>query len=76
LCRDKHEPIDVVEDKPLRRLAPQHIKLMTKDENFRVQCGPRPEQPGRNVPNQSAEIAHGTEYHPIRAPGAAALGLW
>ena len=71
----EHKPIDVVEDKPLRRLAPQHIELMTKDENFSVQRSARPEQPGHNVPNQSAEIAHRTEYHPIRGRRSAVLGL-
>jgi hypothetical protein len=48
--------------------------MMTKDEDFSVQCGPRPEQPGHNLPNQFAEIAHRTEYHPIRPPRSAALG--
>jgi hypothetical protein len=48
---------------------------MAKDEDFSVQCGARPEQPGHNVPNQSAEIDHRAEYHPIRAPWSAALGL-
>jgi hypothetical protein len=52
-----------------------NIKLMTKDENFSVQSSPRPEQPGHNTPNRSAAIAHGMEYHPIRAPWSAALGL-
>jgi hypothetical protein len=64
----EHEPIDVVEDKPLWRLAPQHVALMTKDGNFSVQCSAKPEQPGHYAPNQSAEIADRTEYQPIRRP--------
>jgi|SRR5215471_12871876 len=57
-----HKPIDVVEDKALRRLTPQHIELMTEDENFGVQRNSGPEQPGHNAPDQPAEIGHRTKY--------------
>jgi hypothetical protein len=44
------EPIDVAEDKA-RTLKPQHIELMTEDENFGVQRNSGPEQPGHNAPD-------------------------
>jgi hypothetical protein len=71
----ENEPIDVAEDKAPRRLTPQYIELMAKDENFGVQCSTRPEQPGHKAPNQRAKIDHRTEYHPIRRQRPAALGL-
>jgi len=67
----EHEPIDVVEDEALGRLALQHIELMTKNENFSVQRSARPEQPGHKAPNQPADIAHNIEYHPIRRRSSA-----
>ncbi len=56
------EPIDVAEDKALRRVTPQHIDLMTEDENFGVQRNSGPEQPSHNAPDQPAEIDHRTKY--------------
>jgi hypothetical protein len=67
----EHEPIDVVEDEALGRLALQHIELMTKNENFSVQRSARPEQPGHKAPNQPTDIAHNIEYHPIRRRSSA-----
>ena len=71
----EHEPIDVAEGKALRGLAPQHIELMTKDENFGLQPSARPERPGHKAPNQPAEIDHRTEYHPIRRQRPDAFGF-
>ena len=71
----EHKPIDVPEDKPLWGLAPQHIKLMTKDENFSVQRSAGLEQPGHNAPNQPAEIAHRIDYHPICRRPSVLLGF-
>jgi hypothetical protein len=73
--RGEHQPIDVAEDKALRRLAPQHIQLMTKDENFGVQRSAGPEQPSHNAPDQPAEIHYRTEYRPIRLQAPNALSL-
>jgi len=73
--RGEHEPIDVAEGKALRRLTPQHIELMTNDENFGLQRSARPEQPGHKAPNQPAEIDHRTEYRLLRWQRPAALGL-
>jgi hypothetical protein len=67
----EHEPIDVVEDEALGRLALQHIELMTKNENFSVQRSARPEQPSHKAPNQPTDIAHNIEYHPIRRRSSA-----
>src|SRR5215204_145738 len=71
----EHEPVDAVEDKSLRRLAPQHVELMTKHENFSVQRSAGLEQASHNAPNQPAEIAHRMRYHPIRRRRSAPLGL-
>ena len=49
----KHKPVDIAEDKPFRRLTPQHVGLMAKNENFGLQRSTRPEQSSHNVPNQS-----------------------
>jgi hypothetical protein len=47
----KHQGIDVADGYPLRRFAPQHIELVSKDKDFKLQCGPRPEQPGYRTPD-------------------------
>ena len=73
--RDQNEPINAVENKPLRRLALQYIELMTEDENFGVQRSLGSQQPSRKTPHQSKEIAHRTECQPIRRRPSATLGL-
>jgi hypothetical protein len=47
----KHQAIYVADGHPLRRFAPQHIELVSKDKDFKLQCGPRPEQPGYGTPD-------------------------
>ena len=47
-------------------LAAQHVELMAKDKVFGFQRGPRPEQPDQSAPDQSAKIAHRSDYQPIR----------
>jgi len=42
----ENEPIDVAEDKALRRLTPKHIDLMAKNQNFGLQRRAGSEQPG------------------------------
>jgi hypothetical protein len=71
---NKHKTVEIAEHQSLRRLALQHIELMTKDENFRVQASSGP-QSTQKTPNQPEEIAHRTEYHPIRSWPSAMLGL-
>jgi ABC-type uncharacterized transport system substrate-binding protein len=39
---------------------------MAKDEVFGLQRGPRSEQPDQGAPDQSAKIAHRSDYQPIR----------
>jgi hypothetical protein len=41
----ENEPIDVAEDKALRRFTPKHIHLMAKNENFGLQRRAGPKQP-------------------------------
>jgi hypothetical protein len=48
---------------------------MTKDENLSLQRSAGPEESDHNGPQQPAEIAHTTEYHPIRGRSSAILGL-
>jgi hypothetical protein len=48
---------------------------MTKDENLSLQRSAGSEKADHKVPKQSAEIAHTTEYHPIRGRSSAILGL-
>jgi hypothetical protein len=62
----KHPTIDVAEDYPLSRFTPQYIELMPKNKDFGLQGSPRPEQPDDSAPDQSAEIAHSSDYQPIR----------
>src|SRR6516165_991689 len=71
----ENEPIDVAEDKALRRLAPKHIDLMAKNENFGLQRCAGPEQPGHEAPKQPEEVDHRTQYHPIRRYRPAHFGF-
>jgi hypothetical protein len=58
-----------------RGFAPQHVELMAQDKVFGFQRGPRSEQPDQGAPDQSAKIAHRSDYQPIRERQSAALGL-
>jgi hypothetical protein len=42
----------------LRASAPQHIKLVSEDEDLRFQRNPRPEQSDQSAPDQSAKVTH------------------
>jgi hypothetical protein len=55
----KQEAIQVAEGYPLWAITPQHIELVSKDEDFSLQRSPRPEQADYGTPHQAAEIAHG-----------------
>jgi hypothetical protein len=46
----ENEPIDVAEDKALRRLTPKHVDLVAKNENFGLQGCAGPEQAGHKAP--------------------------
>jgi hypothetical protein len=71
----KHQAIETADGDPLGRSTPYHIELMSKDEDFVLQRGARPEQPGHWVPDQREEIAHRSDYQPTRGRPSAALGL-
>jgi hypothetical protein len=58
-----------------RGFAPQDIELVSKNEDFGFQRSPRPEQPDQGAPDQSAKIAHRSDYQPIRGRQSAVLGL-
>src|ERR687891_2015988 len=72
---DEHQPIDVVEDRALRRFTPQHVELMSEHKDLGLQGSLRPEQSDHGIPHQPAEIAHRVDYQPIRRPSSAGLGL-
>ena len=67
--RGKHQPVNVIERQSLRGFAPQHVELVTKDQDLGFQRSPRPEQSGQGAPDQPAKIAHQGEYQPIRSRG-------
>ena len=72
---NKQQPVDAAERDPLRGFAPQHVELMAKDKVFGFQRGPWSEHPDQGAPDQSAKIAHRSDYQPIREGQSAALGL-
>jgi len=55
--------------------TPQHVELMTQDENLCLQRSARPQQLRQRGPDQPAEIGHPMDYQPIRGPQSAELGL-
>ena len=54
----KYHPVDAPEDRPLRRLAPQDIKLVAKRQDLDFQRGSRSEQSNQSAPDQFAELDH------------------
>ena len=62
----KHQSIDIADGHPLWRPPSQHIDLMSKDEDFGLQRGARPEQSDHGAPDQPDEIAHRNDYQLIR----------
>jgi hypothetical protein len=73
--RGKHEAIEVADSHPLWRSTPQYVELMSKDEDFGLQRGARPEQSDCGAPDQPEEIAHRNHYRPIRWAPSAVLGF-
>ena len=71
----KHRAVNVAEDYSLRAFAPQHIELVSKNQNFGFQRGPRPDYSDQDTPDQLANILHQGEYQPIRGCQSAVLGL-
>src|SRR5262245_40503584 len=55
---DEHQAINVVERRSFRKLAPQYIELVSKDEDLGFQRNPRPEKSDQCAPDQSANVSH------------------
>jgi hypothetical protein len=72
---NKQQPVDAAEGHSFRAFAPQDIELVSKNKDFGFQRGPRPEQPDQGAPDQSAKIAHRSDYQPIRERQSAVL-VW
>jgi len=56
--RGKHQPVNVAKRQSLWGFAPQHVELMSKDEDLGLQRSSRPEQSDQGAPDQPAKIAH------------------
>jgi hypothetical protein len=54
----KHQAVKAAEDRSLRLFAPQHVELVSKNQNFRLKPCPRPEQPGQRACQQLEKIDH------------------
>ena len=71
----KHQAINIAERQSLRGLAPQHIELMSEDEDLGFQRSPRPEQSDHGAPDQPAKIAHRERVSADSRSRSAVLGL-
>src|SRR5262249_24028951 len=54
----KNEAIKIAENKPLWRFSSQHIELVAKRQDLRLERGSRPEEPNESAPNQFEQIPH------------------
>src|SRR5260370_13186248 len=54
----KHQAVNVTERQSLRGFAPQHVELMSKDQELGLQRSPRAEQSDQGAPDQPAKIPH------------------
>jgi hypothetical protein len=61
----ENEPVEIAENKPLRRFSAQHIKLAAQRYSLRLEQGSRPEKPG-NQPPINLSNPHEAEHRPIR----------
>src|SRR6516164_2832346 len=71
----KHQAVNVAEGQSLRRFAPQHVELVSKDKDLGLQRSPRPEQSDQGAPDQSAKIAHRERVSADSQSESAGLGL-
>jgi hypothetical protein len=55
----KYQAIDFAKDRPVRRSTAQNIDLVAKNEDFGLQCRPRPEQPGYSESDEPEELPIG-----------------
>ena len=56
-CR-KHQAVNAIKGRSLRRFAPEHIELVSKNQDFRLKPCSRPEQPGQRACQQPEKIYH------------------
>src|SRR5262249_6336975 len=75
LQANKQQPLSAPEGQQVPATPPQHVELMPKHEDLGFERSTRSEQPDHGVPDQSAKIAHRSNYRPIRQCQSAALGL-
>ena len=71
----KHQAVDIAERQLLRGFAPQHVELVSKDQDLGFQRSPRPEQSDQGAPDQPAEIAHRERVSADSQLQSAVLGL-
>src|SRR5665213_1416440 len=68
----KGEPVEVRETRPLRRLAPEDIDLLTENQYFRLKPSPRLEQRSQDASKQNQNIDHedeaSTDSLPLASP--------
>jgi hypothetical protein len=62
----ENEPVEIAENKPLRRFSAEHIELVAKHDDLRFERGSRPEAPNDETPDQFEQIPHEAEHRPIR----------
>ena len=56
--RDVGQTVDATEGHSLRRFAPQHVELVSKNQDFRLKPCSRPEQPGQRADQQPEKMSH------------------
>src|SRR5262249_61026943 len=54
----KHQAVNIAERQSLRGFTPQHVELVSKDQDLGFQRSPRAEQSDQGAPDQPAKIAH------------------
>src|SRR5207245_2702306 len=73
--RRKHQPVNVAKRQSLWGFAPQHVELMSKDEDLGLQRSSRPEESDQGAPDQPAKIAHRQRVSADSRSRSAVLGL-
>src|SRR6266480_1752069 len=54
----KYQAVSVAERQSFREFAPQHVELVSKDEDLGFQCSSRSEQSDQGAPDEPAKITH------------------
>src|SRR5215831_3447857 len=66
---------NIAERQPLRGFAPQHVELVSKDQDLCFQRSARPEQSSQGAPDQPAKVAHRQRVSADSQSQSAGLGL-